>query len=39
MVGYGRKADRLFFSTTIDRLKGRSLARDPRIVLCILNNK
>ena len=37
MVGYARVDDRLLFSSMVDRLKGRTLSRDPRIVLCVLN--
>lgn len=37
MIGYARDGDRLYFSTTTDRVKGRTLARDPRIVLCVIN--
>lgn len=38
MVSYARLGDRLYFSTALDRLKGRSLARDPRLVLCAVND-
>ena len=37
MIGYARDGDRLYFSTTTDRVKGRTLARDPRIVLGVVN--
>lgn len=37
MIFYGRDGDRLLFSTVQDRVKGRTLARDPRITLCITN--
>lgn len=37
MVSFARAGDRLFFTTTLDRLKGRALARDPRCSLTILN--
>jgi PPOX class probable F420-dependent enzyme len=38
MIFYGREGDRLLFSTVTTRLKGRTLARDPRITLTVLNN-
>jgi hypothetical protein len=31
------RGDDLFFTTTLDRLKGRSLTRDPRLALTIIN--
>ena len=37
MIGYARVDDVIYFSTTTDRLKGRTLGRDPRVVLCIIN--
>lgn len=37
MIFYGRSGDRLFFSTVRTRVKGRTLARDPRLTLTILN--
>ena len=37
MISYARDGDRLYFSTTTDRVKGRTLARDPRVALCIIN--
>ncbi len=37
VVFYARKGDELYFSTTADRLKARSLRRDPRIVLTALD--
>lgn len=37
VVFYARKGDALFFSTTRDRLKARTLRRDPRIVLTALD--
>ena len=37
MIGYSREGDLLYFSTTADRLKGRTLERDRRVVLCIIN--
>ena len=30
-------ADRLFFTTTLDRVKGRSLVRDPRCTVTVIN--
>lgn len=37
VVFYARQGDTLFFSTTEDRLKARTLRRDPRIVLTALD--
>jgi PPOX class probable F420-dependent enzyme len=37
MVTFARREDRLFFSTTMHRLKGKTLVRDPRASLTILN--
>ncbi|MCS7294267.1 MAG: PPOX class F420-dependent oxidoreductase, partial [Dehalococcoidia bacterium] len=37
VVFYARRGDELFFSTTKDRLKARTLRRDPRIVLTALD--
>jgi PPOX class probable F420-dependent enzyme len=37
MISFVRLDDRLYFTTTMDRLKGRSLARDPRVTLTVLN--
>ena len=37
MIFYGRDGDRLWFSTVQDRVKGRTIARDPRITICIAN--
>ena len=37
MVSFARRGDELFFTTTMDRAKGRTLARDPRTALTILN--
>ena len=39
MVSFARRSDRLFFSTTVDRLKGRMLSRDRRCGLTVLNPK
>lgn len=37
MVGFARRGDSLYFSTTTDRLKGRTLARDARACLTVLH--
>ena len=37
MIGDARDGDRLLFSTTVDRVKGRTLARDRRAAICIIN--
>ena len=37
MVSFVRRGDRLFFTTTLERHKGRSLARDPRCGLTVLD--
>lgn len=37
MTRYARKGDTLLFSTTVDRVKGRTLSRDPRTVLTVIN--
>ncbi len=37
VVFYAREGDALFFSTTMDRLKARTLARDSRIALTVLD--
>lgn len=37
VVFYARQGDSLFFSTTEDRLKARTLGRDPRVVLTALD--
>jgi len=39
MVSYARDGDRLYFSTTTARLKGRTLQRDPRLALCVINDQ
>ena len=39
MVSCARLGDSICFSTTLDRLKGRSLARDPRLALCLVNDR
>ncbi|MGE3598362.1 MAG: pyridoxamine 5'-phosphate oxidase family protein [Dehalococcoidia bacterium] len=38
MVTYARLGDEIYFSTTLDRLKGRRMAADPRIALCVVND-
>jgi len=37
MVSYARDGDDLFFTTTLDRLKGRNLTRDSRLALTIID--
>ena len=37
MISVARRGDELFFSTSLDRWKGRSLVRDPRCALTVLN--
>jgi PPOX class probable F420-dependent enzyme len=37
MVSFARRGDRLFFTTTLDRVKGRSLVRDPRCGITVVN--
>ena len=37
MVSFARRGNRLYFTTTLDRVKGRSLVRDPRCGITILN--
>jgi PPOX class probable F420-dependent enzyme len=39
MVSYARFGDRIHFSTTLDRLKGKCLTRDPRLALCVVNDQ
>lgn len=39
MVSFARRADRLFFTTTLDRVKGRSLVRDPRCTVTVINQR
>ena len=38
MNAYAREGDQLIISTTEDRLKTKTLARDPRITVCVINN-
>lgn len=37
MVSFARRNDHLYFTTTLDRLKGRTLQHDPRLSLTVLN--
>lgn len=37
MVSYARLGDELYFSTSLDRLKGRRMAVDPRAAICVIN--
>ncbi len=37
VVFFARDGDDLLFSTTKSRLKGKTLARDPRLALCVLD--
>jgi len=37
VVFYAREGDELIFSTTLDRVKTKTIARDPRIALAILD--
>jgi PPOX class probable F420-dependent enzyme len=37
VVFFAREGDTLFFSTTADRLKAKTLRRDPRITICVLD--
>ncbi len=39
MVSFARDGDDLFFTTTLDRLMGRSVTRDPRLALSIVNKE
>lgn len=39
MVSYARLGDGLYFSTTLDRFKGKSLQADPRLALCVVNDR
>ena len=34
---FAREGDTLFFSTTKDRLKAKTVARDPRMAICVLD--
>ena len=38
-VSCARIGDGIYFSTTLDRLKGRRLLRDPRAAMCIVNDR
>ncbi len=37
MIGFARVGDRLLFSSTVDGVRGRTLARDPRAAMCVIN--
>ena len=37
MIFYGREGDKLLFSTVRTRVKGRTLERDPRLTLTVIN--
>lgn len=37
VIFYAREGDTLFFSTTVSRLKGKTVKRDPRINICVLD--
>lgn len=37
LIGYARHGDRLLFSSEVGRLKGRTLSRDPRLVMTVIN--
>lgn len=37
MIGYARVGNSLYFSTAADGVKRRTLARDPRLTLCVIN--
>ena len=37
MVSFARRGDHLFFTTTMERAKGKMLANDPRATITILN--
>ena len=37
IIFYAREGDTLFFSTTESRLKTKTLRRDPRIAVCVLD--
>lgn len=37
VVFFAREGDTLIFSTTRDRLKGKTIARDRRVALCVLD--
>lgn len=37
VIFYARDGDQLVFSTTEDRLKARTLERDPRIAVCVID--
>lgn len=37
VIFYAREGDELIFSTTRDRLKGKTIARNPRVAVCVLD--
>ena len=37
VVFYAREGDEILFSTTEDRLKAKTLERDPRIAVCVID--
>lgn len=37
VIFYAREGDEILFSTTADRLKAKTLARDPRIAVCVID--
>ncbi len=37
MVSFARRGDHLFFTTTMERAKGKMLANDPRVTITIVN--
>lgn len=37
MISYARLDNRLYFSTTVGRVKGHTLQNDPRIAVCVIN--
>ncbi len=39
LVAYAREGDTLVVSTPGDRLKARTLERDPRVALCVISNQ
>ena len=39
MISYARLGDSLYFSTTLGRFKGKSLQGDPRLALCVVNDR
>ena len=37
VIFYARESDEIIFSTTRDRLKGKTIARNPRVAVCVLD--